>query len=251
MTDTIQQKLLELEQTENIKILYACESGSRAWGFASPDSDFDVRFIYARPVNYYLSITDMPDFIDLPINDVLDIRGWDIRKALKLFLKSNISLFEWIQSPIVYREASDFANEIRNIMQEYLSPRASANHYSSLVFNTLRDDLQGSEVKLKRYFYALRSTLACLWIINRKTAPPMEFSKLRSLITDTHFQDILDYLLVQKQTADEKTLIQPVPLIQTWLQDTLTYCQQQIPLHPSKRKQPDELNQLFRKYILL
>jgi len=250
MTETILQKLLEVEQSESIKILYACESGSRAWGFASPDSDFDVRFIYARPVDYYLSITDMPDFIDLPINDVLDIRGWDIRKALKLFLKSNISLFEWIQSPIVYREASDFANEIRNIMQEYLSPRASANHYSSLVFNTLRDDLQESEVKLKRYFYALRSTLACLWIVDRKTVPPMEFSKLRSLISDTHFQDTVDNLLVQKQTADEKTLIQPVPLLQTWLQDTLAYCQQQIPLLPSDRKQPDELNQLFRKYIL-
>ncbi|WP_413667116.1 DNA polymerase beta superfamily protein [Mucilaginibacter sp. Mucisp86] len=250
MTETIQQKLLELEQTENIKILYACESGSRAWGFASPDSDFDVRFIYARPLDYYLGITDRPDFIDLPINDVLDIRGWDIRKALKLFLKSNISLFEWIQSPIVYREDNDFAAEIRNIMPEYFSPRVSANHYSSLVFNTLRDDLLGSEVKLKRYFYALRSTLACLWIVDLKTVPPMEFSKLRRLVTDLSFQDTVDDLLVQKQTADEKKLISPLPLIQTWLQDTLTYCKERIALFPSERKQPDELNQLFRKHIL-
>lgn len=249
MTETIQQKLLELEQTENIKILYACESGSRAWGFASPDSDFDVRFIYARPVNYYLGITDMPDFIDLPINNVLDIRGWDIRKALKLFLKSNISLFEWVQSPIIYSEDSDFATEIRSIMPDYFSLRASANHYSSLAFNTLRDDLQGSEVKLKRYFYALRSTMACLWIVDRKTVPPMEFSKLRTLINDKHFQDTIDDLLVQKQTADEKTLIQRVPILQTWLQDTLAYCQQQVLLLPSEKKQPDELNQLFRKYI--
>lgn len=68
MTETIKQKLLELEQTENIKILYACESGSRAWGFASPDSDFDVRFIYVRPLDYYLSITNAPDFLDLPLH---------------------------------------------------------------------------------------------------------------------------------------------------------------------------------------
>jgi predicted nucleotidyltransferase len=250
MKQTIQQKLLELEQTENIKILYACESGSRAWGFASPDSDFDVRFIYARPVAYYLGITDNPDFIDLPINEVLDIRGWDIRKALKLFLKSNISLFEWVQSPIVYREDSDFAAEIRSIMQEYFSLRASANHYSSLVFNTLHDDLQANEVKLKRYFYALRSTLACLWIVDRRTVPPMEFSKLRDLINDKYFQDTVDGLLVQKQSADEKTLIKPVPMLQAWLQDTLTYCKEQISLAPSEKKQPDELNQLFRKYIL-
>jgi predicted nucleotidyltransferase len=251
MKQTIQQKLLELEQTEDIKILYACESGSRAWGFASPDSDFDVRFIYARPVNYYLGITERPDFIDLPINDVLDIRGWDIRKALKLFLKSNISLFEWVQSPIVYREDSDFATEITGIMPEYFSLRAAANHYSSLVFNTLRDDLQqGSEVKLKRYFYALRSTLACLWIVDRRTVPPMEFSKLRDLINDRHFQNTVDSLLVQKQTADEKTLVKPVPLLQAWLQDTFTYCKGRIALLPSEKKQPDELNQLFRKYIL-
>ena len=89
MTEAILQKLLELEQNENIKILYTCESGSRAWGFASPDSDFDVRFTYARPANDYLSITDVPDNVGLPVNEVLDIGGWDIKKALKLFLKSN------------------------------------------------------------------------------------------------------------------------------------------------------------------
>jgi len=104
MTETILQKLLELEQAENIKILYACESGSRAWGFASPDSDFDVRFIYARKVNDYLTITDLPDNVGLPVNEVLDIDGWDLKKALRLFLKSNSTLYEWLQSPIVYKE---------------------------------------------------------------------------------------------------------------------------------------------------
>jgi predicted nucleotidyltransferase len=250
MTNTIQQKLLELEQTENIKILYACESGSRAWGFASPDSDFDVRFIYARPIDYYLGIIDRPDFFDLPINDVLDIRAWDIRKALKLFLKSNISLFEWVQSPIVYREDSNFTNEIRNLMPEYFSLRAAANHYSSLAFNTLRDDLQESDVKLKRYFYALRSTLACLWIVDRQTVPPMEFSKLRVLVTDNLFQQAADSLLEQKKRANEKAMVKPVPLLQQWLENTLTYCSEQIHLLSSEKKQPDNLNNLFRKYIL-
>jgi predicted nucleotidyltransferase len=119
-----------------------------------------------------------------------------------------------------------------------------------LVFNTLCDDLQGSEVKLKRYFYAIRSILACLWIVDRQTVPPMEFSKLRDMVNDEYFQDTVDGLLAQKQTADEKTLIKPVPLLQAWLQDTLSYCKEQILLLPSEKKQPDELNQLFRKYIL-
>jgi predicted nucleotidyltransferase len=114
MKDIILQKLTELEQSENIKILYACESGSRAWGFASPDSDFDVRFIYARNVNHYLSIADMPDVVGLPVDEVLDIGGWDLKKALKLFLKSNGPLYEWLQSPIVYRQDNTFADEMRS-----------------------------------------------------------------------------------------------------------------------------------------
>src|SRR5450755_2879949 len=94
MLETIKQKLYELETNQNIRILYACESGSRAWGFPSPDSDFDVRFIYARTTNDYLSIHEIKDVIDLPVNEVLDIGGWDIKKALKLFLKSNAPLYE-------------------------------------------------------------------------------------------------------------------------------------------------------------
>jgi len=152
MKDSILQKLLELEQSENIRILYACESGSRAWGFASQDSDFDVRFIYAKSVNHYLSIAETTDVVGLPVNEVLDIGGWDIKKALKLFLKSNAPLYEWLQSPILYREDNPFAQELRNLMVIYFSPKAGANHYLSMANNTLRDDLQGEHVKLKRYF---------------------------------------------------------------------------------------------------
>jgi len=126
MTETILQKLLELELAENVKILYACESGSRAWGFASPDSDFDVRFIYARPKNDYLGITDLPDNVGLPVNEVLDISGWDIKKALKLFLKSNSTFYEWLQSPIIYQEDSAFADDLRKLMSQYFSLRSGA-----------------------------------------------------------------------------------------------------------------------------
>ncbi|MBB6501044.1 putative nucleotidyltransferase [Pedobacter cryoconitis] len=92
MTETIKQKLTELEQTHQIKILYACESGSRAWGFPSPDSDFDVRFIYTRAINDYLNIKEVHDVIELPVNEVLDICGWDIKKSLNLFHRSNSPL---------------------------------------------------------------------------------------------------------------------------------------------------------------
>ena len=251
MTETILQKLLELEQSENIKILYACESGSRAWGFASPDSDFDVRFIYARSINDYLGITDLPDNVGLHVNEVLDIGGWDIKKALKLFLKSNSTLYEWLQSPIVYQADSAFADDLRKLMPEYFSLRSGANHYLSMAHNTLRDDLQTEQVKLKRYFYALRPALACLWIVEKQTVPPMEFEHLRVMITDNEVQNAIDELLERKKHADEKALIEPVPLLSQWLSDTLDWCKKRIPELSSEKKYPDELNNIFRKYIQL
>lgn len=250
MTETILQKLLELEQLENIKILYACESGSRAWGFASPDSDFDVRFIYARPINDYLGITDFPDNVGLPVNEVLDIGGWDIKKALKLFLKSNSTLYEWLQSPIVYKADSTFADDLRKLMSQYFSLRSGANHYLSMAQNTLKDDLQDEQVKLKRYFYALRPALACLWIVEKKSVPPMEFEHLRMMITNNEVQNAINELLERKKIADEKAMITPVPLLNQWLSDTLDCCKKHIPMLSSEKKHSDELNNIFRKYIL-
>ena len=249
MTDTIKQKLLELEQSENIKICYACESGSRAWGFPSPDSDFDVRFIYTRPLNQYLSITEMPDTVGLPVNEILDIGGWDLKKSLKLFNKSNAPLYEWLQSPIIYYQSETFLNELQQLMPQYFSLRAGGNHYLSMAYNTLRDDLQKEEVKLKRYFYALRPALACLWIIKKQTLPPMEFEKLRELITNKEIQKGIEELMRIKVIADEKAMIAPVPLLNDWLADILNYCSEQVPLLPVLIQNPDALDQLFRKYI--
>jgi len=250
MREIILEKLLELEQSENIKILYACESGSRAWGFASPDSDYDVRFIYARPVNDYLGITDLPDNVGLPVNEVLDIAGWDIKKALKLFLKSNSTLYEWLQSPVVYQQTQDFAGDLHKLMPAFYSLRPGANHYLSMAHNTLRDDLQGEQVKLKRYFYALRPGLACKWIIERQTVPPMEFSKLRTIISDNEIHNAIDELLEQKKVADEKALITPVPVLNEWLSNTIEWCKEQIPALPNEKRNTDRLNEFFRKHIM-
>lgn len=250
MKEVIEQKLSELEQTENIKILYACESGSRAWGFASPDSDFDVRFIYSRNINHYLSIHDSTDVVGLPVNEVLDIGGWDIRKSLKLFLKSNGPLYEWLQSPIVYSENSPFAAELRSLMPRYFSLRAGANHYLSMAYNTLNDDLQADQVKLKRYFYALRPTLACMWILTKKEVPPMEFTPLRSLIKDQDIQRCIDELMEKKQISDEKQMVPPVIVLNNWLADQLKWCKQEITGLSSDKNDSEELNAVFRKYIL-
>jgi predicted nucleotidyltransferase len=250
MLEIIREKLRELEDQHQIRILYACESGSRAWGFPSPDSDFDVRFIYARTVTDYLNIHEIKDVIDLPVNEVLDIGGWDIKKVLKLFLKSNGPLYEWLQSPIIYKDDSGFANELRQLMPQYFSLRAGGNHYLSMALNTVTNDLQGEQVKLKRYFYALRSALACKWIIEKLTVPPMEFEKLRVLGDDRNFHSSVDELLKMKLISDEKTLIEPITSLDQWLNETLSDCKIALGQILSNHQKTDELNVIFRKHIL-
>jgi len=250
MVETIKEKLNELERDHHIRILYACESGSRAWGFPSPDSDFDVRFIYARTMDDYLNIHEIKDVIDLPVNEVLDIGGWDIKKALKLFLKSNGPLYEWLQSPIIYQDDLSLAEVLLQLMPKYFSLRAGGNHYLSMALNTVTNDLVGDEVKLKRYFYALRSALACKWITEVKSVPPMEFKKLRELVDDQTFQLHIDELLELKLVSNEKTFIKPILILDEWLKDTLSTCKALLDQIPSNHLHADELNVIFRKYIL-
>lgn len=171
MEGIIKEELKCIEEMHNVKILYACESGSRAWGFPSKDSDYDVRFIYINHPDWYLSIDDKRDVIELPINDLLDINGWDIRKALKLFRKSNPPLQEWLLSDIVYYQKYDFINNLRALSSEVFSPISCFYHYLNMARNNYREYLQGDQVKIKKYFYVLRPVLACKWIEQHNTMP--------------------------------------------------------------------------------
>ncbi len=249
MKQDIETELKAIEIKHSVRVLFACESGSRAWGFASPDSDYDVRFIYTQPKEHYLSIRERRDVIELPVNEILDVTGWDIRKALQLFLKSNGPLYEWLQSPIIYKEATDFAGELRRLMPAYFSLRAGCHHYLSMTRNTFEYDLQGEQVKLKKYFYALRPALACRWILQKKTVPPMEFQKLRKLEGDADWQAAVDGLLEQKKKAPEKATIASIPILQQWIALTLAECKTQADALPALTKDTDQLDELFRKYI--
>ena len=116
----ILQRLKQTEQDKNVRIVMAIESGSRAWGFESPDSDYDVRFIYVHEKDWYLSIdsSEERDVIEYPITDDIDLNGWDIRKALKLFSKSNPSFIEWIHSPITYIDTGCFRDRALDLLPE-------------------------------------------------------------------------------------------------------------------------------------
>ncbi len=248
MERVISDRLIGLKSEHNVEILFACESGSRAWGFPSPNSDYDVRFIYVHPKEYYLSIDEQRDVIELPINDLLDINGWELRKALRIFRKSNGPLYEWLQSPIVYQSDSIFHSEIQGLMNSYFSPRSMIHHYLSMAKNVVDNDLSGFEVKLKKYFYALRPMLACRWITDRREVPPMEFGKLRVLLAHD-LNKIVDDLLKQKAVADEKYMIKPIEQLHSFIKSEIEYCEEAVPGIASVNADSGMLNSLFRKYV--
>jgi predicted nucleotidyltransferase len=176
----IERRLDAIESEFAVRIVFACESGSRAWGFASPDSDYDVRFLYVSQTNWYLSVDleEKRDVIETPIEGVWDVNGWDLRKALRLYRKSNPPLLEWLQSPIVYSEFSGAAEKMRSLLPSFYSPPASMYHYLHMAQKNFRTYLQESEVWTKKYFYVLRPLLACRWVEADRGAVPMEFEHL-------------------------------------------------------------------------
>lgn len=174
------QRLDACEVEHDVKIIYCAESGSRAWGFASPDSDYDVRFLYVRPRDWYLSfdVEQRRDVIEYPIVDEIDINGWDLKKALYLFTRTNGALLEWLGSPIVYRDVLDTAARLRLLARAHISDIALCYHYSHMARRNAQQFLEKDTVKLKKYFYVLRPLLAIRWIQAGKGIPPVPFAEL-------------------------------------------------------------------------
>ena len=224
MRQTICRQLLQIQQNHNIRILYALESGSRAWGFASRDSDYDVRFIYIHPLDWYLSIHEKRDVIEIPISDDLDISGWDIRKALGLFIKSNPPLLEWLGSPIVYQDDFGFADRLRDMLRHSFSPQRCLYHYLHMAKGNFREYLKGDLVRVKKYFYVLRPILACCWIEKYNTMPPTEFERL---YTDVALSSELvleiDQLLERKKAGDELDMEPRIEIINEFLYERIEH----------------------------
>ncbi|MFE1572090.1 nucleotidyltransferase domain-containing protein [Comamonas odontotermitis] len=172
------ESLRRIEAEHKVTVLFACESGSRGWGFASPDSDYDVRFIYVHRLPWYLTVAPGRDVIELPISGELDVNGWDLRKALALLRESNPTLLEWLGSPIVYREEADVMDRFRRLAQRVFSNAKGWHHYASMAKKNFREHLQADEVRYKKYLYVLRPLLAARWIRARPGVPPMRFAEL-------------------------------------------------------------------------
>ena len=231
----ILNELKELEKKENIKILFAVESGSRAWGFESKDSDYDVRFVYVRPLEWYMSISKRKNTLEVMINEDLDFAGWDLNKAVELLAKSNPPLGEWLNSSIVYTEKDNIISEFDKIFDKYLRENALVYHYLSMASKDIETLREKREIKLKKYFYMLRSLLASKWVMLYHEKPPILLSELLTLVKNEAVQREVDKLLLIKKAGDESTKIVGNEIINEFIFDTKKEVEEMVKEIPNSK----------------
>lgn len=250
LKEKVSKELSKIEKKYDVQILYAAESGSRAWGFESQDSDYDVRFIYKHKLDWYLSIENGRDVIEESCPGGLDISGWELRKALNLFAKTNRAIYEWLNSPMVYSEDGKFTKKLRSLIPEYYSHSLSVKQYVGMARGNFREYLKKDKVRIKKYFYVLRPILACMWIEKYNTNPPMEFEKLlNAQILDKDLRDIIDSLLVRKKAGEEMDIEDRIEPLNNFLEEKLDYYTN----YPKESRQHAidnrPLNKLFRSTL--
>jgi len=250
ITNQIQTELARIERQYRVRVFYAVESGSRAWGFASRDSDFDVRFVYAHDCDWYLAVDERRDVIEEPISEGLDISGWDLRKALRLLRKSNPSLLEWIKSPIVYQADSTFALLFGLLASEFYSPERCFRHYLHTAQGNYRGMAESDTMRLKKYFYVLRPLLACRWIERGLGAVPMKFETLvDSMVDDANLRFHIAVLVARKRAGEELDVSQKNPPISAFIERELERFDKIVPV-PTAEPGSEMLNQFFREFCV-
>ncbi len=248
MQTIIINKITDIAREYGIRILFACESGSRGWQFPSPDSDYDVRFIYARPMDDYLSVAERDDQIGFPINDELDIYGWDIRKVLQLIRKSNTTPFEWLQSPIIYRQQSGFRDELWALCGQYFDRRSNIHHYLGIARSALDTVVNNDEIKIKKLFYVLRPLLAAKWCVEKNSIAPMSIQPLMSLMPADLRQLTAD-LIIRKSTAPEGYMVKIDPILKQYIDREYDACTQASAEMPKIIFDIEPLYAFFKKII--
>ena len=219
----IQERLSQIEQRFDVDIILAVESGSRAWGFASPDSDWDVRFLYVHRKEWYFKVHPGRDVIETGIEQhplgELDINGWELRKSLQLLHKSNPALMEWLQSPLIYRRDQDVMNQYQTHADIFFKPQACFQHYVSMAITNYRQYLQRDSVRLKKYLYVLRPLFACQWIERYGSMPPIEFHKLiDELLPSGELRQEIDLLLAKKIAGGESEESAPITRLNQFIE---------------------------------
>lgn len=250
----IMQALRGIEADENVQILFAVESGSRAWGFPSPDSDYDVRFVYVRPMEWYLSIFPGRDVVELPLEGELDVNGWDIKKSLELLMKPNPVMLEWLSSPIRYVWDEDACEQIEVFSKKAAHAKSCLYHYMHLGGRQWRAYIEGKDqVNLKKYLYVVRPAMAIQWIRkNPDILPPMNFFELRAGIDlSDDLTAALDDIIEKKRQSKETGEGPAVSVINDFILDEFKWAEEAVQsLKEEKEQFIDEADELFRKLIM-
>jgi predicted nucleotidyltransferase len=218
----IEARLADIEYRNDVRIVLAVESGSRAWGFPSADSDYDVRFIYARPLSSYLSFKQPRDVIEQTPGKVYDISGWDLRKAIGLAMRANATVGEWLTSPIVYRRDSRATALLLEFVRGQFSPRHYALHYLRFAQQQWKPRALTSTVKGKHYCYVVRTLLALFWTVEQKSLPPMAVDELVASVGLPYDVEIaFAELRTLKMSGAEQANQARVPTLDGWIEQSL------------------------------
>ena len=246
MQAVIQTKLQQIERERHIQILWAIESGSRAWGFASPDSDYDVRAVYVQAPEQYLQVDAAEEGFEWIEDDWFDVGAWDLRKTLRLLRGSNAVVLEWLQSPQIYEGDLEFHAQIWELAQRYFQPKNALYHYRGIAKTASAAFQADGAIRLKKWFYVLRPLLAALWVAQRQTIPPMTLDELlQGQDSDTQ-QRVWDLVAFKNEQAEAHVFTPDAGL-----QDLIATLWQQTQVDLPERAVPDAapINQFFRHWV--
>lgn len=230
MKEQILKALHHIEETQEVKVLFAAEAGSRAWGFASPDSDWDVRYVYVRNRDWYMTMDNGRDVLDdyhkmmegTEFNDqLLDITGWDLNKTMRMLRKSNPQLLEWINSPSIYIDL--YGKDLEELATKTLRLFPVQEHYRAMAKTNFREYLQGAQVRYKKYLYVIRPLMAAQWVRSRNSFPPVDFNELCDAIVpqyenSTELRHAIQCLLAVKNKSSEVAEAPRDPVLHSWIE---------------------------------
>lgn len=251
MKQRIVTELDRIEQERDVRILMAVESGSRAWGFASPDSDYDVRFVYAHRRDWYLSVQEPRDVIEEMLPGDLDVSGWELRKALRLFAKCNLALNEWLGSPVTYRANGEFREQFATLVPRYFNAIAGTYHYRKMAERALEDNYRDGRIGIKKIFYVLRPLLACRWIEHARSQPPTEFSRLVAAdwVLAEERQWIGELLEEKAAAAEAHSIVLDMDRASAMRAEIARYASLATELPPPEKAGSGDLDEMLRRWV--
>ena len=255
MVRAIQARLDGLLVNERVAIPLAVESGSRAWGFPSPDSDYDCRFIFVRAIDDYLTPWPRRDVIETPLDAVLDVNGWELGKFLKLLLKGNAVAIEWLQSPIRYRIEPEFRSALLDFADTHGARVPIRRHYLHLGVAQWRRLDQIAEVNAKKLFYSLRPAAALRWlrVHPQASVAPMHFLTL--LVESDPPAELIEMvtgLIAAKAATREMGTIAMPASVRRFVEEAFAQEAQELAAEPPTRLAPPAKaagEALFRKLV--